>query len=68
MNKRIAELAKASGFVFWDNEAHGPGPGNIDWANDYTRELEVFARLIVEECCSVADDHSERKIMNQFEV
>ena len=50
MNKKIKYLAKHSGFVTWANESHGPGPGHIDWAGPYDKELEKFYELVVREC------------------
>ena len=49
MNKKIAKLAKKSGFVFWKNESWGPGKGKIDWSVDYEQELKTYTKLVVEE-------------------
>ena len=54
MNERIKKLAQESGFVFWGNEAWGPGEGNIDWSCDYDQEFKKFAHLIVLECAEIA--------------
>ena len=54
MNERIKKLAQESGFVFWSNEAWGPGEGNIDWSCDYDQEFKKFAHLIVMECADIA--------------
>jgi len=55
MNERIKKLAQESGFVFWGNEAWGPGEGHIDWSCDYDKELTKFVELIVNECAEIAD-------------
>lgn len=44
MNKRIKELAKYSGFVFWDD-----GTDRIDWASEYDKEFETFCEHLVRE-------------------
>lgn len=51
LSPRFKALARESGFVFWDNEPHGPGPGNIDWSCDYTQEFEHYSRELVEWTC-----------------
>jgi hypothetical protein len=49
MNDTIIELAKQAGFVFWNNEPHGPGPNNIDWSCDYSNEFDKFSKLLIEQ-------------------
>lgn len=46
MNKTIQELAEAAGFVMWDDEEWGPGPGHVDWNSDYTEEFAQFLKLL----------------------
>ena len=58
MNNKIQQLAEKAGFIFWENESWGPGPGNIDWGGDYTAEFQEFVRLLVDECAYVAAVHS----------
>ncbi len=45
----MIELAKQAGFVFWSNEAHGPGPNNIDWSCDYSNEFDKYSKLLIEQ-------------------
>ena len=45
MNNRFNQLLEESGFVFWQNETCGPGPGYIDWSCNYDLEIEEFLRL-----------------------
>ena len=47
MNPRFKILAEECGFVFWSDEPHGPGPGNIDWSQDYKHEFERYSRELV---------------------
>jgi len=74
MNKRFEQLARKAGFVFWKNETHGPGPGHIDWANNYDQELERFAELLVAECARVASSKpfpafgAERAVREHFDL
>ena len=46
------KLAKKAGFVFWGNEDYGPGPGHIDWASNYDKELRKYSRLLVKQVLS----------------
>ena len=50
INNKIKGLAKKAEFVFWKDEAWGPGEGHIDWSSNYDIELNKFAELIVREC------------------
>ena len=45
----MIELAKQAGFVFWNNESHGPGPNKIDWSCDYSNEFDKYSKLLIEE-------------------
>jgi len=47
MNPRFRILAEEAGFVFWQDEPHGPGPGNIDWNQNYTKEFERYSGELV---------------------
>ncbi len=57
MNKNVEQFAKQAGFVFWNNEEWGPGPGHIDWSSDYSKELEEYTRLIVEACALFVENN-----------
>jgi hypothetical protein len=46
-NPKFKALALECGFLFWENESHGPGAGNIDWSCDYTKEFEQYSRELV---------------------
>lgn len=47
MNEKLVEMAKDSGFVFWQDEPHGPGPNNIDWSSEYNAELQgLYDRMV----------------------
>ena len=50
------KLAKKAGFVFWGNEDYGPGPGHIDWASNYDKELRKYSRLLVKKVVSSIPD------------
>ena len=49
MNDTMKKLAIEAGFVFWNNEPHGPGPDNIDWSCDYSNEFDRYSKLLVEQ-------------------
>jgi len=60
MNDTIKKLAIEAGFVYWNNEPHGPGPNNIDWSCDYSNEFDKFSKLLIEQTIS------ELKLTQQF--
>ena len=60
MNDRIIKLLKEADFVFWENEPWGPGPGHIDWACNYDKEMAEFVRLLTAE-------HRQTLIDNGFD-
>lgn len=43
----LEKLLREAGFVFWESGEMGTG---IDWGCDYTKEMEVFANLLVDYC------------------
>ena len=49
MNDTMIELAKQAGFVFWNNESHGPGPNKIDWSCDYSNDFDKYSKLLIED-------------------
>ena len=49
MNDTIKKLAIEAGFVFWQDEPHGPGPNTIDWSCDYSNEFDRYSKLLVEQ-------------------
>ena len=49
MNDTMIELAKQAGFVFWENESHGPGFNKIDWSCDYSNEFDKYSKLLIEQ-------------------
>ena len=53
LTPRFKSLARECGFVFWQDEPHGPGPGNIDWGCDYTQEFEKYSRELVTWTCEL---------------
>jgi hypothetical protein len=48
MNSEIRKLAEQAGFVFWEDEAWGPGPDHIDWASNYDHEFDKFCELLID--------------------
>lgn len=56
MNKHVRELAAQAGFVFWDKEEWGPGPGHIDWSSSYDKELETLVKLVVQDCADTIEN------------
>lgn len=64
--KRFRKLAKKAGFVLWGTESHKPEGSIIDWSSDYDKELQAFARLIVQECIDVIQRQVIMKFDNNF--
>ena len=60
MNSVITKLLEEAGFVFWENESWGPGPGHIDWACNYDLEMVEFVKLLTAE-------HRQTLIDNGFD-
>jgi len=52
-DEKIKELAEKAGFVYWQNEEWGPGPGHIDWSAVYDKEFAKYTELLVQECIEV---------------
>lgn len=47
MNPIIKELAEEAGFIFWQDEEWGPGPGHIDWSAIYDKEFNKYSELLI---------------------
>ena len=60
MNSVITKLLEEAGFVFWENESWGPGPGHIDWSSNYDLEMIEFVKLLTAE-------HRQTLIDNGFD-
>ena len=80
INKKLTELAADAGFIFWENEEWGPGPGNIDWSSQYDQQLQGLYDRMLEEVLQTIDesvddiylgkvkDELKRSILNKFGV
>lgn len=62
INERIQKLIKESGFILWEDEPWGPGRGHIDWASDYTKEMETFVSKLVTAIIADVDCFSSESI------
>lgn len=51
MTKRVEQLAREAGFIFWDDRKE------IDWASDYTEDLINFYKLTLEQAAQICEDH-----------
>lgn len=47
MNPVIKQLAEDAGFIFWQNEEWGPGPGHIDWSAIYDKEFNKYTEYLI---------------------
>ena len=56
MNERIVELLREAGFCFWKDEEWGPGPNQIDWAAQYTDEMNKFINLLLQDVMNLFGD------------
>lgn len=55
LSLKFKALALECGFIFWGDEPHGPGPGNIDWSCDYTEEFEEYSCELVRWTCETME-------------
>jgi hypothetical protein len=62
MNERIKELLTEAGFCLWQDEEWGPGPGNIDWGPDYSKEFNLFIDLFLKDILNLCGD----EILSQY--
>jgi hypothetical protein len=49
MKKSLKELAKKAGFILWEDEDWKPKDEVIDWSSSYDKELEKFAKLVIQD-------------------
>lgn len=66
--EKVSELAQRSGFVMWEHEEYGPGPGHVDWSATYDDELESFMTLVVRECVTLCDPQSRIRVLDHFKM
>jgi hypothetical protein len=55
MNDYGRQLCDKAGFILWGNESWGPGPGHIDWATNYDKEISKLVELVVEDCARIGE-------------
>ena len=57
-NKKLTELAKHAGFVFWEQGEGAPwhDESDIDWSSDYTKEFERLYGMILIEVLKTIDE------------
>ncbi len=55
MDEKVKQLAEEAGFVFWQDEMWADSQV-IDWSSNYDKEIETFARLIVDKCISICEE------------
>ncbi len=66
MNKNLRKVAKKSGFVFFSKEENPEMP--IDWASDYSKEMEVFSEKLLKKFAETLKDKisaKEQKIIKK---
>lgn len=74
MNPQIKKLSKEAGFVFWGHDAHGPGPGHIDWSCDYEQEFEKFTEALIRKCAKISSSkafgafQAEEAVLAHFDL
>ena len=62
MKQKTVELAKAAGFILWQNESWRPDDIEIDWSCSYDDELEEFKMLVVRECAYFINSLVEQRV------
>lgn len=60
MRPVVEKLARKAGFLFWSDEPYGPGPGHIDWACNYDKELKKLVKLVIKETKKGTFDNVKR--------
>lgn len=68
INKKLTELATDAGFVFWENEEYGPGPGNIDWSSEYDQQLQGLYDRMLEEVLQTIDESIKSSTLTTFDA
>ena len=68
INKKLQELAADAGFAFWENEAWGPGPGNIDWSSEYDQQLQCLYDIMLEEVLKTIDESTKSNTFTSFDA
>lgn len=68
INKKLTELAADAGFVFWENEEWGPGPGNIDWSSEYDQQLQGLYDRMLEEVLQTIDESIKKSTLTTFDA
>ena len=61
LNKKLQELARDAGFIFWTDEPYGPGPENIDWASEYDQQLQGLYDRMLEEVIQSVEESCKKK-------
>ena len=62
MNKIFLKYAKKAGFIFWKkNESPHHQEDDIDWASDYTKELEKFAVVLIKQTLKEVEKNLEKE-------
>ena len=67
LNKKLQELARDAGFAFWNDEPHGPGPDNIDWASEYDQELQGLYDRMLEEVIRSVEESCKKKTFTTYD-
>lgn len=52
-------LMKKAGFIFWQSDEMGKG---VDWSCDYTKEMKLYNRYLLDEVCVVVEAARKRGI------
>jgi hypothetical protein len=68
INKKLQEMAVDAGFAFWEDEAWGPGPGNIDWSSEYDMELQGLYDRMLEEVLKTIDESTKALTLTSFDA
>lgn len=67
LNKKLQELAKDAGFIFWGDEDYGPGPDNIDWSSLYDEQLQGLYDRMLEEVIQSVEESCKKKTFTTYD-
>jgi len=64
-SKKLTELAKQAGFVFWEEDEGAPwhDETDIDWSSDYTKEVERLYGIILLEILKTIDETNVNSVV-----
>ena len=67
MNENIRKIMEKADMPMWQDEAWGPGPGNVDWQGVDNKSFEVFLHHLINEAVGVVANASTSSAFTSFD-